>query len=50
MRSDITAKGEHCSEVYLEDFIPVIVRELVGSMPTLYASTVEKDINPPSVF
>lgn len=44
MCADFAAEGEDCREVYLQDFVPVVVWELVGGVAALDAAAVEEDV------
>lgn len=44
MCADFAAEGEDCGEVYLQDFVPVVVWELVGGVAALDAAAVQKDV------
>lgn len=43
--ADVATQGEDGREIDLQDFGPVVVRELVGRMATLDAAAVEQDVN-----
>ena len=45
VRAHFTAEGEDGCEVYLEDFVPVVVGELVGGVAALDAAAVEEDVD-----
>lgn len=45
MVCEITTESEHGSEVYLDGFVPVGVRERVGRLTALNAGTVYEDVN-----
>lgn len=50
MGADVAAEGEDGGEVYLEDGLPVFVRELVRRVPLLDAAAVEEDVDCVAVF
>lgn len=41
----LAAQREDCREVYLQDFVPVVVRELVRWVAPLDAAAVEEDVD-----
>lgn len=45
VRADISAQGEDCSEVGLQHFVPVIIRELMRRMPPLDATTIDENVD-----
>lgn len=45
VRAHFAAQREDGAEVHLQDFVPVLVRELVRGVSSLDAAAVEQDVN-----
>lgn len=50
VRADFAAEGEDCAEVDLENFVPVVVRELVRRVAALNTTAVQEDMDTVAVF
>ena len=50
MRADFAAEGEHCAEIDLEHFVPVVVGELVRGVAALDTTAVQEYIDVVAVF
>jgi len=45
VRAHVSAECEDGAQVDLQHFVPVLVWEFVGGMPSLYAAAVEEDVD-----
>lgn len=50
MCANFAAKSEDSAEVHLQDFVPVLVRELVRGVSSLNAAAVEQDVDAVAVL